>query len=807
MSIRKPLSAVLYVIILQPSVFCFIAYSTLFLVSFVPAPSLAQEAVGPERIIVGVEVEGLKAMDRQKFFDHIETRPGRSFSSRTIDRDVRRLYALGNFCRISWRLEEVEGGVKVFFTVTENQKIASVTLRGVKAIGHGRILGKLKSQPGTYLNDYHLHVDRNEILRLYRDEGFFQTSVTHEVQDASEKGVTLVFVVREGSRIFVERIEFSGNQHFDSSRLKGQMKTVERAWYHHLLGLKDGILNRDVLLVDIERLRAFYQAQGFWDSDVWLQDVRYSPDGKSVTIHIRIEEGCRYIVRSISITGNTVVSRAELEPLFLQKVGEPAIAEDIDADVRTLRSAYGERAYLDVKVDVRRKLQREGNMVDLVYEVQEGDKTRLGLLEIRGNTRTRDKVIRRHVRLNPGEEVNTKLLERGLKRIYGLGYFESLDYEFVPGKEPGERDLILTVEEGRTGEIRLGGAYSGEHGIIGMLQYTQRNFDLSNPPRSFEDVIEGRAFTGGGEYFQISLKPGTVVRRYSLNYRNPYLYDWPVQKGFSVFNWSREYADYEQERSGGSLSLSRYFEDVDFQVGASYRLEQIEITDVEEDAPRVVVETEGTSHLITLTPSFGWDKRDSPFNPTEGWKADFEYEYGGTFLGGDYDFSKVNLHGEYHFNIYQHVRGGAHVLSLSADFGWVEEQGDTEEVPFFERYYAGGIGTIRGFDFHGISPREGGVAVGGNVRALASTEYSFPLYGVEKMRRYTDVLRGVIFVDSGTVTEDFGDLHFDVVRLSAGVGVRVYVAGPVPFALYFAIPLSKEDEDERESFHFSVGIF
>jgi outer membrane protein insertion porin family len=424
---------------------------------------------------------------------------------------------------------------------------------------------------------------------------------------------------------------------------------------------------------------------------------------------------------------------------------------------------------------------------------------------IQGNTKTRDDVIRRTLGVAPGEEYNKLALEKGVRRLRDLQYFDKVNFREEPGSAPDRRNLVVEVSEIPTGQVRFAAGYSSAHGIVGHIGLTQRNFDIARPPDDFGQVMSGEAFAGGGQTFSIDFMPGTERTSLSLGFYEPYVFGEPY--GFSARAYrtlARRYYGYSEDRLGGRFGVDRRLLDSHAKIGISLRIENIDIYDLDAVVPDDVRAVEGLNQVRSVIPQAALDYRDSSFRPTEGGSAKLSVELAGSFMGGDFTYSKSRLDLDYHFPLYTTARNFRHVLSFGAAFGWMLYEHSEADTPIFERFYAGGGGEnygLRGFAYREVGPHQYGDPIGGRGLVLGSAEYHFPIY--------EDVLRGGIFVDVGDLETSVSGISLDRFRISTGAGIKLTIpqlGGGMPLSLYYGIPIRMMDEDDRNSVYFDVGF-
>ena len=768
-----------------------------------PVRAQAAPPAGGERIL-RVEIRGLRLQPEARVKALLESREGRTFDKQVLSEDVHRLIQRGLFSHIEHKVETLPGGgVALVFTVVENDRVAEVRLAGVKTQDVRVLQDALRIKAGDYYDPAKAKRDVETLREIYREKGHHFVDVAVLPPEAAPDGVAVRYAVAEGPRVVVADVRFAGVREADAGVLWDQVRMRPPGWPWGWFSSTD-FIEREARL-DVERLKAWYRLEGWLDAEVTLADLVFSADKSEVTPVFRVAEGPSYRVRTLAARGNVLFTSGELLEAVTLQPGGPFTERELSASVKALLDKYRERAYILAEVDVQRVYAKDAPEVDLVFDIKEFGKVYLDRLVIQGNTKTRDDVIRRALAIGPGEEYNKVALERGIRRLRDLQYFERVTYREDPGSAPDRRTLVLDVVEIPTGSIRFAAGYSSSAGIVGHIGFTQRNFDIANPPSSFSEILSGEAFSGGGQTLSIDFMPGTERGSAVLSFYEPYTFGEPY--GFSTRFYRtlvhRSFG-YLEDRLGAKIGLDRRFYDGRLKIGLGTRIENIDITDVESDAPADVFAVEGLNQIRSVIPHLLLDFRDSALRPTEGGSASLTVEFAGLVLGGDFDFSKTRLEMDYHIPVYETARKFRHVLSAGVTLGWIGYQDDPhEDVPIFERFYAGGGGTygLRGFDYREVGPKENGEPIGGRGLVLGSLEYGFPL--VEEL------VRGAVFVDAGDLESSLKEITFDHFRVSTGAGIRLTIpqfGGGIPLSIYYCIPVRKLAGDDRQSVYFDMGF-
>jgi len=751
------------------------------------------------KIVRSVDIFGNRRISEGAVRVSVKTRVGEPLSRLLLDEDVKNLYALG-FSRVEVFAEPSGDGVAIRFNLEENPRIRSVRYEGADHFDREELDSITNLRAGQFASDLILKLAVRDLERRYRADGY-EYAEAKILRKGTPEGIRIRVRVIEGPRVKVKDVRIVGNRHLSGSQIRSVMQTSRT------LPLRNEYLNRETLDQDVVAIKSLYREEGFRDVEVELADVWTNQDKDRATVTIAIREGERYRVREIRIEGNELFSDAEILDAMVLKAGEPFVSRKLDYDVfQGIPRLYGRKAYIRARAVPKVTYAEREPTADIVIQISEGKKVYMGELKIEGNVLTRDKVIRREISIAPGDPVNLDEMIRSRDRLIDSGYFEMENGVTFEPSGPQDldseiQDYVWRVREGQTGFVRFSIGVGSNSGVIGDITFTKRNFDITKPPGSFEDLLSGEAFTGAGQTLFITFAPGTQYSRYQIGFREPFLFDTKNSFGIDLYQRVRLWSAYDETRLGVRTRVGRYLSrfDPDLAADLELRLEQVDLDNLDIDAPQDAYDWEGESNVVSLGPSIRYQALDRPAVPTRGFRAELGYEFAGGPLGGDVNYNKVVLETRGFVPLLEDRLGRRHVLSAWTQFGWMEEFGDVTSTPIFDRFYAGGRESIRGFEFRGVGPHQEGEPVGGNILMVGGIEYEFPLI--------EDVLRGVTFVDAGTVAPSVHDDDFRKIRLAVGFGLRLRIPffGPVPFALDFGFPFLKGDEDDRQTFSFALG--
>lgn len=761
----------------HPSPFAPAALLWLALSAALATPVFAREG---DRVSA-VEVEGNQIVSTTTILTKIKTRPGDALDQQTVNEDIKRLYGTGFFTDVSAEIRPYRDGQMVRFRVQERPLVASVVITGNRHFRERNIRDALKTQERELLDRRELKQDMERIRQLYRTKGFYLAEASHEVKlDEATNEATVYVSVKEGPKIRVRRITFEGNDHFSARRLRKAMATKQAWWW-----FTAGYYRPEVLEEDLERIKALYRAEGFSDAQA-RSEVEFPEDKRWLTVRVTVEEGPRYKVGEVSYRGMRHLGPEAFQEELKLRSDEPFSQEKLYEDVAAIQSAFFALGYMAAEVTPATVLNPKTNRVDVTYTVEEGAVAYVGRVSVRGNVRTRDAVIRREIRVAPGDRFDGEKLRRSKERLYNLGYFEEVSFDTVPSDRPDHRDLVVTVKESKTGEFSFGGGFSSVDDFIGFAEIVQRNFDLFNWP----------TFVGGGQEMRFRFLGGTRRRNLELSFTEPWVFNRPYLFGFDLYNTTRTRGrgfSFELKRQGGAIRLGRAFEEFD-RIDFTYRLEAVRVSDVSDSASQALKDEVGDNSVSSVLLSFTRDTRDNVFNPGEGYFATTGARVAGSLLGGDRDFWQWTASGSVFYQPFVKTQ----VLEFRLRMGLTSAYDDSESVPIFERFFAGGADSIRGYKERRVGPKDSSTndPVGGESMLVFNTEYTVPV---------TDFLKAAAFYDVGNVWKDVNDWARQGFKSGVGAGVRVKTPfGPVK--LDYGWPINP-DKGERDTgrIHFSAS--
>ncbi|MBI4549354.1 MAG: outer membrane protein assembly factor BamA [Candidatus Omnitrophica bacterium] len=735
----------------------------------------AEQAQTPP-VITKIEIRGNQIVNTNTILNKLRAKEGSELVQETINDDIKRLYGTGFFQDIKVEVVPEDQGFRLLVVVEEKPIVRQILIEGAKVFSIEKLRKEVNLVEGQILDPKVINEGVNKIKAKYLNKGFKFAEVRTETDVNEEtKEATVYIIINEGVKYTIKEVRLQGVKSLKHRAVKKKIKTKKK-WFY-----RSGVYKEEKFKEDLDRVRAYYQENGFLDVRVSPEFVYDEKDQKMVIV-VYVEEGNRYSTGEVQIQGNLLFPQSEIWQNLAMLPGTVYSQKGLVDDVEAIRKYYFERGYIDARILPETKLNQDTGKVDVVYQITEGDLYFVDKVKIRGNTKTKDIVIRRELRIRPGERFDGAKLERSKERLTNLGYFEEVVYDSEPGSEPNRRDVIFRVKEKQTGELSFGAGISSIEQFVGFAEIAQRNFDLLNWPR----------FTGGGQSISLKGRMGSLSRDFDFSFVEPYLFNKPVSLGLDLFSVTRfkNNVDFDEKRLGGTITLSKGFTEF-VRSGFGYTMEQVTLEDISSDASSQVTQFAGDTLLSRLKWFISRDSRNNVFNPTRGSVLSFSSELIGSVLGGDEDFYIVQTSGSKYFTFAK-----KHTFETKLRLGAADSYSGSNTVPVFDRFYAGGLGTVRGYNARRVGPKEGGDAVGGQTLMIANVEYTFPII---------TNFKGALFVDAGQVNAESYKIGFGDFAVSIGPGFKVNT--PIgPMNLYYGYPfVNPDDKNKNGRFEFSFS--
>ena len=729
----------------------------------------AQDLAGPivqEVIITNV---GPGRIDESFVLIHASVKTNAPWDPRQTSRDVKSLLDSGRFANVEALYEPIGDRVRIVYALENKYRLADFPeIEGTEAVGERKLIKLLELGKGDVVDDQVMGNAARRMLREYQKEFYPDAKITWSIEPVDrDYGTAAVTVyVDEGSKARVKKIRFSGNESIDDDDLKALVSP--RRFIKPWTWFKK--LPIDPILFEEQRraIRNRYLDGGYLNATIDGPDVNRDNSGR-VELQFRIDEGLQYRVGALSVggTGVDIFPRKDLLSLVKLREGDVASAKLIASDTQRLRDFFGARGYVRTRVRPSLNPHPDSGVVDIHYDVVEGDLVTIQNIEIRGNVRTRDKVIRRELLVYPGDIYNEVKVRQSERVLKNLGFFESVRSDAIDTRVPDEKDLVFSVEEKRTGQFMVGAGFSSVDNLIGFVELSQGNFDLKGWP-----------FTGGGQKFKIRAQVGSEREQIELSFVEPWFLDRKLSLGWDFFLTELDFSDYDESRVGTAISLGKSLPGPN-RVNARYQIVSSDITDVADTNAYIVVdtgeefffETEEDSIKSSLALRFTHDTRSNPFVPKRGNRVIMRGELAGGILGGDRDLYELELRTANYTSPWW-----GHVFSIRTRWNVVDAYGDTVEVPIIDRLFMGGGRTLRGYEYRDVGPKavradsDGLIhrPIGGNTSGMAKAEYTVPIISS---------IRVAGFFDIGNAWLDAFDFDLGNTASSAGVGLRFDMPG------------------------------
>ncbi len=725
-----------------------------------------------------IRVTGNQRLEPATVLSYLPFEEGETITSVDLNKALKDLYKTGFFDDVEMK----ENGDELTIHVKERPIISYIGFEGNDKIDEDVLAGEVQTKVRDVYTPTKIRADVARLETIYRRMGLFSAKITSQVENKSQNRVEVIFKIDEGPKNYIQDIYFKGNTHFSSGDLREVLMSKEKRWYRFLSSTDT--YDPDRLNYDKELLRRFYLRKGYVDFDIKDMIVKKDDKTGNFIITFDLNEGARYRFGSSSVKVTLPdVDAAKLQKQIAFKAGAFYNADLIEETIQNITDELGRLGYAFVEVLPEFEKDPKTHVVSIIFRVKEGARVFINRIDIKGNSRTLDKVVRREFRLNEGDPFNTDKIRRSRQRIENLGYFDKVDLKTVPvANAPDKTDIAVTVSEKSTGAFNVGVGWSTYDGLL------------------FEVGVQERNFLGTGNIVGVVASTSGRETQVDLSYTDPYFMDMPLSAGVDIFHFTRDYTDdssYKWKTTGASVRFGWDYTER-FRQTVKYTLQSDDVTDIEADASIYVKEQEGKSSLSMIGEVMSYDTRDSVYNPTEGFYTSLGFDFAG--LGGDNKFVRVNWNATQYFELTEKW-----VLSVGGTAGYIVGIGG-EDVRINNRYYLGGS-TLRGFEIGGVGARDkaSGDSLGGDWRLTASTQLMFPLGLPSEFG-----IRGKLFVDAGMIGKPDGTYDWNQVdykntpRVSIGTGL-LWQSPMGPINIDLGFPVVKEKFDEKEVFRLNFG--
>ncbi len=744
-----------------------------------------------------IRIEGNSRVEEAAIRVRVHTPIAKPLDPAMIEQDVRSIYGMGFFQDVQTAVEVSEGRRVLVFRVTERPLLRDVKIEGNKKVSKEDLETALKIRPRTILDLEKIHKGIEEAQKLYDQKGYKDARITFKTSEPQNGEVVLTFEVAEGKVVRIQKIIFEGNRQFSARKLKGILQTKEEWLFSFLTSA--GNLDPDVLKTDVERLTAFYYDNGY--VNVRIDEPQVERKKKGLEVTFRIDEGDQYKVGSVKISGDLIASEQDLAKNLETKIGEVFRASHLRKDIFALTERYGDEGYAFVNVEPLTGVDPDKKEVGITFKVDKGPEVYFDRIEVSGNTKTKDEVVRRELKVLEQQRFSGSKLRDSRTRVQRLGFFQEVNMATQRSDQPDKINLLVDVKEAQTGAFTAGAGFSSADRFLFNVRLSENNL------------------FGSGDRISANADIGSIRQDYTLDYTNPYTLDTYFTTALSAFNFRLDFDDFTRRGTGFSVQelypftglgykslLGLSLEEVRF--GLEYKLEQSNIGNLGRSfrVPSIASE-EGNALTSSVIPTLVRNTLNHPFDPTDGSRQDVSVQFAG--VGGDAKFLVVEGRSRWFYPFYRSPSIGTFVASTGGRVGWgVGQQGrGGTEIPLFERFFPGGINSVRGFRTRTLGPREpvfdlnnhivDTTPVGGSSQLIINNELIFPI--IEGLG-----LRGVFFFDMGNAFSHTQGLDLGALRYAAGWGFR-WLSPIGPLRIEIGYPLDRKKNEKSSVFLFSFG--
>ncbi|MDK2846834.1 MAG: outer membrane protein insertion porin family [Desulfuromonadales bacterium] len=716
-----------------------------------------------------VLVEGNRRVERAFIEGVLTISAGELITVQEVDRDIEAIFKTGRFKDVSADLVERDGKKVLIFKVSERPLLRKIVFKGNSEIKTDKLGELVNAQKIEFYRPQVIREATEIIKRAYIQEGYYATEIDAQVDINDRQEATITFDIDEGDKVYVTEIRFEGNTVFKAKELKKAMLTKEK-WFLSFITGRGGY-NEEMTKVDRDIIADQYYNKGYIQVRVKGPIADLQPDKKSIELLYEIEEGPQFFIDTVDVSGDLIKGKQEILDIMSLHKGDVFSRKVMRDDMSKLNDLYADSGFAYVNVTPETEVDEQSHQVDITYDIEQGIKARIGRINISGNTRTRDKVIRRQVKVAEGEVYSASLIKNSRRKINNLGYFDEVNLTTRKGDDLSLMDIDIDVKERATGSFSIGAGFSSVDGLMVQGSVSQDNF------------------LGRGLRLDLSGSLGGSRTVYRIGLLDPYFLDRDLALGFDVYDTEREWTDFDRKTTGGDIKLGLPITD-DIRSFFIYRFEKKDITDVDDDASWIIQEQEGKHTLSSITASLTRNTTDFRPDPSRGNITELAIEYAG--LGGTERFVKYTADHRYFYPLPWGI-----VFSIHGQLGYIQEMGG-KSIPLDERFFLGGMNSLRGFESREVGPRDSttGDFTGGNKEAVFNFELTFPLIKDMKMK-------GLVFFDTGNAW-DTDETMFSEMRYSVGAGISWNSPmGPLRFA--WGYNLSPKEWEEPSAFDFSVG--
>jgi outer membrane protein insertion porin family len=728
---------------------------------------------GQEKV-AGISIKGNQRIEAQAIEKELKTKVGEPYNPKTVDEDIRNIYKMGYFSDVRVEEKQTPQGEWITFFVVERAFIKRIEIKGNKEIKESDLKDQMTLKPYTILNLNTVSESLEKLTAYYQSKGYYNVQITYSVTyEDNGKGAVVVFDIVEGKKVYIKTITFQGNKAFSTRQLKSLMETNEKDFFYWFTS--SGLYKKELLEQDLEKLSAFYYNHGYLKAKVGEPTVKH--EGEWLYISILIEEGTQYKMGKVQISGDLIKPKDQLMTSLAITKEKFYNREMIRHDILTLTDIYSLEGYAFAEIAPIIHEDPSAHKVDLTFEIHKGPKVYFERIDIVGNVKTRDNVIRREFKVAEKGLFDARALKKSNENLHRLDFFDEINISTSPGSQENRMNLKVQVKEKQTGAFSVGAGYSAVDQFVVMGQISERNL------------------FGRGQRVSLDAQLGAISSRYNLNFVDPRLFDTRLSGGIGLYNWVYDYDQYTKDSLGGTLDFGYPLFEEYTRGYITYKYDRADVTNIADDAALVIKDMAGLHTTSSVRLTVRRDSRDLIFNTTKGSVNSVSVEYAGGPFGGTNYFTRYLASSGWYFPFYWDT-----TFFVNGKWGYIT-QNTGGDLPLYEKFYLGGIDSVRGYKLNSISPTDPatGDKIGGEHMLQFNFEYVFPLYK-------SAGLKGLVFFDAGNAYAKNEGYDVGSLRKSVGVGLRWY--SPLgPLRLEWGWNIAPRSGEDTNNWDFSIGTF
>lgn len=725
----------------------------------------------------------------QMLFFNIQQKVGSQFDDKILNQDIKRLYSTGFFTDVvSETTVDEEGKINIILKVTPKSRIKEIRFEGNKKFNKEKLDKELTIVVDQPLSDAKLRESTNKLRKFYMSEGFNDATITPQIKELEKGYIEVVYKIDEHLRAKIDDVEFEGNTVYSSWKLRRSISN-QHSYLSRILDM--GLLNRNELQNDRLRLRELYWNKGYLDFKTDEPEIIEQEDPEWVNIKIKLYEGEPYKIGEITVVGNKEYTTEEIMAQIKMKTDEVYDNRMEKTDTDAIGDLYSSLGYADFSCRVIRVPDYKTHTVNIEFQIKEGLIYTINEIRISGNTKTKDYVIRRELAIQPGDPVDKNRIEASKSRLMGMGYFEQVEALTVGSGAPQEKNLDFNVKEKNTAHFKVGGGFSDVDSLLGMVEASQNNFDITDPENYFQ---------GGGQRVRAQAMLGLRRYDFNVNFMEPWLFGIPLKLDVTGFFNNAWYEYWQEQHLGIKTGLSKKFFDDFTTFSTGYRFENVRIHNMQDWMPQELLDQEKSELVGAMNLGVTRDTRDSLSEPTSGYILGAFSELASQALGGAHDYYRLEGRASQYYSLFDKALR----FHTGGKIGTVSDFNRNKMAPLYERYFLGGGDSIRGFPWRGVSPTVDAagdpVGIGGQSMLLLTSEMTHPIW---------EFIRGAVFVDAGNAWKNSYSYGMSGMNVGAGYGLRIkvpYVNAPIAVDLAYPIVNNQDGQDSKFRVHFNMGF-